>query len=77
METKLLTYLVRLAWLLSVLALVGVVVSCRNRQAYYQNSPVKVLSERCDEAYPHHCRSKIRRESGAEFEVNSTELEYK
>lgn len=71
-------YAVRLAWLLYVLALASFLVSCHQRtQAYYQNSPVKILSERCDEAYPHHCRSKIRRKSGAEFEVGSTELEYR
>jgi hypothetical protein len=62
-----------------VFAIVAVfLASCQTqKQAYYQKAKVQVLSERCDEAYPHHCRSKIRRESGAEFEVNSTELEYK
>jgi hypothetical protein len=57
-------------------ALAVLLVSCQ-KQAYYQKAPVKVLSERCDEAYPHHCRSKIRRSSGAEFEVDTTELEYR
>jgi hypothetical protein len=57
-------------------AIAVLLVSCQ-KQAYYQKAPVEVLSERCDEAYPHHCRSKIRRESGAEFEVNTTELEYR
>jgi hypothetical protein len=57
-------------------ALAVLLVSCQ-KQAYYKNSPVKVLSERCDEAYPHHCRSKVQRESGAQFEVDTTELEYR
>jgi uncharacterized lipoprotein YajG len=52
--------------------------SCQTqKQAYYQKAKVQVLSERCDQAFPHHCRSKIRRESAAEFEVDTTELEYR
>ena len=61
-----------------VFSLALLLASCQTqKQAYYQKAKVQVLSEHCDEAYPHHCRSKIRRESGAEFEVNSAELEYK
>lgn len=61
-----------------VFALTLLLASCQTqKQAYYQKAPVEVLSERCDQAFPHHCRSKIRRESGAEFEVDSTELEYR
>ncbi len=61
-----------------VFSLALLLASCQTqKQAYYKNSPVKVLSERCDEAYPHHCYSKVQRESGAQFEVTTTELEYK
>jgi starvation-inducible outer membrane lipoprotein len=61
-----------------VFALALLLASCQTeKQAYYKNSPVKVLSERCDETYPHHCRSKVQRESGAQFEVDTTELEYR
>ncbi|NES65599.1 MAG: hypothetical protein F6K24_10225 [Okeania sp. SIO2D1] len=54
------------------------VTSCSvTEQAYYHDAPVKVLSERCDDAYPHTCYSEVQRSSGETFEVNSSEIEYR